>query len=65
MEPGDGESEPGGFPAGPEAGDRAVLTGDIATILREKLIFSARVTVVDPGSLPKFEYKAKLVERAW
>ena len=51
--------------AGPRAGDRETLARDVAAILREKLIFSAKVTVVDPGSLPKFAYKAKLVEKSY
>ncbi|MEW6136784.1 MAG: hypothetical protein AB1733_01025 [Thermodesulfobacteriota bacterium] len=33
--------------------------------LRDKLIFSSQVELVAPGSLPKFEYKAKLVEKTY
>ena len=46
------------------AGDLTVLKTDIEKLVREKLIFSAEVALVPPGTLPKFEYKAKLVEHA-
>ncbi len=41
------------------------LKKKIQDLLREKLIFSSNVTLVSPGTLPKFEYKAKLVEEAY
>ncbi len=47
---------------GPEPGDLAQLKKEIEHLLREKLIFPSDVTLVPPGSLPKFEYKAKLTE---
>lgn len=34
-------------------------------LLREKLIFSSDITLVPPGSLPKYEYKARLVEKTF
>lgn len=50
---------------GGEPGDLAVLKKDIEKVLREKLIFSSDVELVPPGTLPKFEYKAKLVEKVY
>ena len=46
-------------------GDQAALKKEIETLLREKLIFSAQVELVPPGTLPKYEYKAKLVEKTY
>jgi len=42
------------------AEDLAGLKQEIQELIREKLIVTAEVTLVAPGSLPKFEYKAKL-----
>ena len=50
---------------GEEPGDLAVLKKDVEKVLREKLIFSSDVELVPPGTLPKFEYKAKLVEKVY
>lgn len=50
---------------GDEPGDVQLLAKQIEHALREKLIFSAKVTLVPAGSLPKFEYKAKLVEKTY
>jgi len=50
---------------GAEPGDLAVLKKDIENAIREKLIFSSSVELVSPGTLPKFEYKAKLVENPY
>ena len=47
---------------GENPGDPEILKRDIETLLREKLIFSSKVELVPWGTLPKFEYKAKLVE---
>ncbi|MCP4020616.1 MAG: phenylacetate--CoA ligase family protein, partial [Desulfobacteraceae bacterium] len=47
---------------GDAPGDLAALKLKIEALLREKLIFSSNVTLVKPGTLPKYEYKAKLVE---
>tara|TARA_Y100000294_G_scaffold103897_1_gene96494 strand:+ start:95214 stop:95594 length:381 start_codon:yes stop_codon:yes gene_type:complete len=41
--------------------DLLELKQRIAALIREKLIFRAHVELVAPNSLPKFEYKAKLV----
>ena len=49
---------------GPDPGDPRSLKDEIEKLLREKLIFSADVELVPPGTLPKYEYKAKLVEEA-
>lgn len=50
---------------GDDPGDLGVLKKDIEKSIREKLIFSSSVELVPPGTLPKFEYKAKLVEHAY
>ena len=50
---------------GEEPGDPQVLKKDIEKLIREKLIFSSSVELVPPGTLPKFEYKAKLVEELY
>ena len=50
---------------GENPGDLRVLKGEIEALLREKLIFSSDVELLPPGSLPKFEYKAKLVEKVY
>ena len=39
--------------------------GYIKQAVRDKLIFSARVELVPAGDLPRYEYKAKLVEKAY
>jgi phenylacetate-CoA ligase len=41
------------------------LKKEIETLLSDKRIFSARVELVPPGTLPKYEYKAKLVEKTY
>ncbi|MEQ8660780.1 MAG: AMP-binding protein, partial [Gammaproteobacteria bacterium] len=46
---------------GAAPGDLAALAQAIETRLREKLIFRATVELVAPGTLPRYEYKAKLV----
>lgn len=48
---------------GENATDLAALKSRIEQLIREKLIFSSDVTLVKPGTLPKYEYKAKLVEK--
>jgi phenylacetate-CoA ligase len=47
---------------GEDPGDLEVLKQKIQHLLRDKLIFPSNITLVPPGTLPKFEYKAKLVE---
>lgn len=41
------------------------LKQKIETLIREKLIFRADVELVAPNSLPKFEYKARLVRKRY
>ncbi|WP_300460577.1 hypothetical protein [Desulfobacula sp.] len=48
---------------GEKVKDLEALKSKIETLLREKLIFSSDVTLVKPGTLPKYEYKAMLVEK--
>jgi phenylacetate-CoA ligase len=48
---------------GEDPGDLPTLKKDIEKLLREKLIFASDIELVPPGVLPKFEYKAKLVEK--
>ena len=48
---------------GVNPGNLEDLTIKLATLLREKFIFSADVELVKPGSLPKYEYKAQLVQK--
>jgi phenylacetate-CoA ligase len=50
---------------GTEPGDLAGLKMDIEKLLRDKLIFTSDVELVPPGSLPKYEYKAQLVEKTY
>jgi phenylacetate-CoA ligase len=40
-------------------GDGAGLAGKVAAAMRDRLNFTPRVRVVEPGSLPRFEMKAK------
>jgi phenylacetate-CoA ligase len=46
-----------------EPGDLTQLKKQAEELIRAKLIFRARVELVPPDSLPKFEYKAKLVRK--
>jgi phenylacetate-CoA ligase len=48
---------------GQDLGDLRSLKNEIEKLLREKLIFSSDVELVPPGTLAKYEYKAKLVEK--
>jgi len=50
---------------GQEPGDLKSLRAEIENLLREKLIFSAHVELVPPGTLPKYEYKAQIVEKTY
>jgi phenylacetate-CoA ligase len=50
---------------GAAAGDLAALKAELEARLREKLIFRAEVELVAEGSLPRYEYKAKLVRECW
>jgi phenylacetate-CoA ligase len=50
---------------GKEAGDLDQLKKEIEGQIREKLIFRANIELVPPDTLPKFEYKAKLVRKVY
>jgi len=50
---------------GKEVGDLNRLKDQIETLIRDKLIFRANIELVPPDSLPKYEYKAKLVKKIW
>lgn len=50
---------------GPGLEDLIALKREAEALLRDKLIFSAEVQVVTPGTLPRFEMKAKLVHKAY
>jgi phenylacetate-CoA ligase len=46
-------------------GDLDSFKKEIEALIREKLIFRANVELVSSGTLPKFEYKAKLVRKLY
>jgi len=48
-----------------EPGDLNRLKEEIEALIRDKLIFRAKIELVPPDSLPKYEYKAKLVRKIW
>ncbi len=50
---------------GEDPGDKDLLAKQLEEMIREKLIFSSKVTLIPPGTLPKYEYKAKLVEETY
>ncbi|MFH1116932.1 MAG: AMP-binding protein [Pseudomonadota bacterium] len=50
---------------GPDAGDLGLLKKDIESVIREKLIFRTNVELVPADTLPKYEYKAKLVRKLY
>jgi len=43
--------------------DLPALKRDVEEQLREKLIFTADVDLLPPGTLPRFEMKAQLIKR--
>ena len=47
---------------GKKVSDLESLKSRIENLLREKLVFASDITLVEPGTLPKYEYKAKLVK---
>ena len=51
--------------AGPQPVDEARLGAEIERVLRQKLIFRAKVEIVPKDSLPKYEYKARLVRKIY
>jgi phenylacetate-CoA ligase len=50
---------------GKEAGDLDQLKKELEALIREKLIFRAALELVPADSLPKYEYKAKLVRKLY
>jgi phenylacetate-CoA ligase len=50
---------------GQETADLIQLKQKVEALIREKLIFRVDVELVAPNSLPKFEYKAKLVRKLY
>lgn len=50
---------------GKEAADLDQLKKEIEALIREKLIIRANVELVPLGTLPKYEYKAKLVRKLY
>jgi phenylacetate-CoA ligase len=50
---------------GPGASDLAALKTRLEAALREKLIFRAELELLPEGSLPRYEYKAKLVRKCY
>lgn len=50
---------------GPEVQELDALKKDIEDILRQKLIFTAEVELVPPGTLPRFEMKAQLIRKLY
>ena len=50
---------------GDRPGDLDKLKTKTEGLLREKLVFKAEVELVPPGTLPKYEYKAKLAVKAY
>jgi len=50
---------------GENPGDLDSFKREIEALIREKLIFRANVELVPSGTLPKYEYKAKLVRKAY
>ena len=50
---------------GDQPGDLNQLKARAEGLLREKLVFRAEVELVPPGTLPKYEYKARLVNKTY
>ncbi len=50
---------------GKDAGNLDALKKELETIIRDKLIFRANIELVPPESLPRYEYKAKLVRKVY
>ena len=50
---------------GSEASDLQKLKADLETALREKLVFRASVELVPEGTLPRSEYKGRLVRKLY
>ena len=50
---------------GPGVDDPAQLKRDAEELLRAKLVFTANVEVVAPGTLPRYEMKAQLIQKLY
>lgn len=50
---------------GPEVREPDALKKEIEDTLRQKLIFTAQVELVPPGTLPRFEMKAQLIRKLY
>jgi phenylacetate-CoA ligase len=50
---------------GKDAGNLDALKKDLETMIRDKLIFRANIELVPAESLPRYEYKAKLVRKIY
>lgn len=50
---------------GREPGDLAQLKKHLEETMREKLVFRSDIELVPPDTLPKYEYKAKLVRKVY
>jgi len=50
---------------GSEASNLPELKRDVEGLLRDKLIFSANVEILPPGTLPRYEMKAKLIQKTY
>jgi phenylacetate-CoA ligase len=50
---------------GKDPGDLDALKKEIEALIREKLIFRADLELVPADTLPKYEYKAKLVRKLY
>jgi phenylacetate-CoA ligase len=46
-------------------GDLSQLKRKIETVLRDKLVFQAKVHLVEEGALPRYEMKAQLIKKNW
>ena len=45
--------------------DLGSLKQEVESLLREKLVFRADVSLVPEGSLPRYEMKAQLIKKLW
>ena len=50
---------------GSDVEDLEALKLEIEDVLRDKLIFTADVELVPPGTLPRFEMKAQLIRKLY
>jgi phenylacetate-CoA ligase len=48
-----------------QIGDLQNLKSELESALREKLVFRAQVQLVPEGTLPRYEYKGKLIRKLY